>query len=101
MADPLLAAAGDQVVEAFQPAQATAAIEFDEGRGDHFLDGRIPTHAYIADRSLQDIHAACGHYREFHRAVINIDDTDALLLSTKSGAIQGTVPPMKLFLLHA
>jgi|GEM_PF-5067060 hypothetical protein len=30
-----------------------------------------------------------------------INDADALLPSTKSGAIQRTVPPMKLFLLHA
>ncbi|CRM87828.1 hypothetical protein [Pseudomonas sp. 22 E 5] len=86
VADPFVAAAGDQFIETFQPTQTTAAIEFDEGRIDHFLDRRIPAHAHIADRGLQDVHAASRHYREFHGAVIDIDDADALLAT----AVQGT-----------
>ncbi|MNL03944.1 hypothetical protein D3C87_1244960 [compost metagenome] len=86
MADPFVAAAGDQLIETFQPAQATATIEFDEGRIDHFLDRRIPAHAHIADRGLQDVHAASRHHREFHRAVIDVDDADALLPTAVQGA---------------
>ncbi|MNE43472.1 hypothetical protein D3C80_1376480 [compost metagenome] len=38
VADPFVAAASDQFVETFQPAQATTTVEFDEGWIDHFLD---------------------------------------------------------------
>lgn len=85
MADPFVTAAGHQFIEAFQPAQTSAPIEFDEGRVDHVLDRRIPTHAYIADGGLQDIHATGWHHREFHRAVIDIDDADTFLSPTVQG----------------
>ena len=86
VADPFVSAASDQLIETFQPAQPTTAIEFDEGRIDHFLDRRIPTHAHIADRGLQDVHSASRYYREFHRAVIDVDNADALLPTAVQGA---------------
>ncbi|MNN32244.1 hypothetical protein D3C81_1459620 [compost metagenome] len=86
MADPFVAAAGDQFIEAFQPAQATTAVELYEGRIDHFLDWRIPTHAHVTDRGLQDVHAASWNYRKFHRAVIDVDDADAFLPTAVQGA---------------
>ncbi|MNS33598.1 hypothetical protein D3C72_657140 [compost metagenome] len=86
VADPFVTAAGDQFVETLQPAQTIAPIEFDEGRVDHFLDRRIPAHAHIADRRLQDVHSAGRHYRKFHRTVIDVDDADTLLPASVQSA---------------
>ena len=86
MANPLVTATGDQFIETFEPAQATATVEFDERRVDHVLDRRIPAHPHVAHRSLQHIHATGRHDRQLHRAVIDIDNADALLTT----AMQGT-----------
>ena len=86
MPHPFIAAAGDQLIETFQPTQTTTAIELDEGRIDHFLDRRIPAHAHIANRRLQHVHTTRRHHRELHRTVIDIDNAHALLPTTVQGA---------------
>lgn len=78
MADPLEAGARHQFVEAFQPAQAVAAFQVDEGRIDHLAYRGIPAQSQGAGLGAQDVHAAGRHHGELHSAGIDLDQHRAL-----------------------
>ena len=86
MAYPLITTASDQFVEAFKPAQTATSVKLNERRIDHFLDWRIPPHARTADLGTEHIHPARGHHRQFHRAVIDINQAHAFLPTAVQGA---------------
>ena len=78
---PFITAAGDQLVEALQPAQAIAARQLDEGRVHHFLHRRMPAQPHVTGYGLQHVHATGGHDGDLHGASVDLDQHDAFLPS--------------------
>ena len=81
VADPLETGARHQFVEAFQPAQAIAALQVDEGRIDHLAHRGIPSQSQGAGLGAQDVHAPGRHHGELQGAGVDLDQHRAFLAS--------------------
>src|SRR5690349_12758439 len=79
MADPFVTTANNHLIKAFQPTQASAAVQFDKGRIHHFAHGRLPADPHISDDGIEDVHATIRDDRYLHDAVIYVYDADAFL----------------------
>src|SRR5271156_3498286 len=86
MADPFITAAYDQFIEAFEPAQAPASVQVDEGRIHLLAHRRIPAQAHFSGYGFEDVHAARRNDRNLHDACIDIDDGDTFLTPAMQNA---------------
>jgi len=73
MPDPFEATAGHQLVEALEPSQTAAPVEFDEGRIDHLLHRRIPTQPDVTGNRFEHVHATRGDDCHAHGAIVDLD----------------------------
>ena len=81
MAYPFIAAAGQQVVEALQPADAVAGPLIQEGRVDDLVDRRLPAQTHLARDGLCHVHAPVGDDGDLHGAGVDGHQHDAFLAS--------------------
>jgi hypothetical protein len=84
---PLVAAAHQHLIEAVQPAEAAAALQFDESRIDNFLHGRVPAEGHVSAVDLEYAHAAGRDDGDRHHAVVDLDQLDTFLFAAVQDAL--------------
>ena len=75
---PGQAAAGEQLVEAGQPAEAGVAVEVDELRVDRALERGAPAEALAAVVAAPQAHAARRQDGDGQGAVVDLDEVNAV-----------------------